>query len=57
MVIGDVNMLYSMINMKLRDQYDSLDELCACEDLDLDEVIAKLKDAGYEYNPDINQLR
>lgn len=57
MIIGDVNMLYSMINMKLRDQYDSLEELCDCEDLDIDEVTEKLKTAGYEYNPDINQLR
>ncbi len=50
-------MLLSMINMKLRDQYSSLDALC--DDMDeskaeIEEILAK---AGYKYNPDSNQFR
>ena len=43
-------MLMSFINMKLRDIYSSLDDLC--EDLDLDRagLEQKLAQAGYEYS-------
>lgn len=51
------DMLFSMVNMKLRDQYDSLEELCDCEDIDPAVVLLRLQTAGYEYNPDINQFR
>lgn len=53
----DSNMLLSIINMKLRDMYDSLKSLC--DDLDISErsLIDKLNEAGYEYVNDINQFR
>jgi len=49
--------LLSMINMKLRDRYSSLDDLC--EDMDeskseLEEILAK---AGYKYDLSINQFK
>jgi len=49
--------LLSMINMKLRDRYSSLDDLC--EDMDeskseLEEILAK---AGYKYDSSINQFK
>lgn len=49
--------LLSMINMKLRDRYSSLDDLC--EDMDeskseLEEILSK---AGYKYDPSINQFK
>ncbi len=50
-------MLLSMINMKLRDVYPSLDELCAAMDIDRDALCKKLGDAGFEYMPEINQFR
>lgn len=53
----DPNMLYSYINLKLRDEYDSLDELCSSLDISKDDVIEALTRAGYEYNKDVNQFR
>lgn len=52
----DPNMLFSFINMKLRDFYPSLTELCS--DLDIDQqVIEKiLNEAGYEYNEELNKF-
>lgn len=50
-------MLLSMVNMLLRDQYSSLDELCASEDIDRDSIVKPLADAGFEYMPEINQFR
>ncbi len=50
-------MLLSYINMKLRDDYDSLDELCKSLDIDKDEIRAKLKDIGYTYNKETNQFK
>ena len=47
----DNDMLYSMVNMKLRDQYDSLEDFCECEDVDPARLIARLNGAGYEYDP------
>ena len=50
----DPYMLLSMINMKLRDQYASLDALC--DDLDeskaaIEETLAQI---GYHYNSEKN---
>ncbi len=53
----DPFMLLSVINTKLRDEYPSLDELCASEDIDRDALCARLADAGFEYMPEINQFR
>lgn len=53
----DPIMLLSVINMKLRDFYPTLDDLC--EDLSIDraELERKLSDVGYEYNSQQNQFR
>ena len=53
----DPFMLYSAVNMKLRDEYDSLVELCNSEGIDMDELLNKLEKAGFEYNRDSNQFR
>lgn len=50
-------MLYSMVNMKLRDEYRSLAELCASMDIDEKELREKLADAGFMYDSHINQFR
>ncbi len=51
-------MLLSMVNMLLRDEYGSLDELCAAMDVDKEDLKRKLKDAGFEYlSAPINQFR
>lgn len=43
--------------MKLRDQYDSLDALCDDLDIDRDTLTEKLKAAGFDYLPEVNQFR
>lgn len=53
----DPFMLYSMVNMKLRDQYASLDELCASEDIDRADLEKRLAEAGFEYDASVNQFR
>lgn len=57
MLPKDPIMLYSAVNMKLRDSYPSLDELCATECVDRQDIIDKLRSAGFEYMPDINQFK
>lgn len=51
---NDSDMLFSMINMKLRDQYDSFFDLCDSEDIDPAPLIVKLNAAGYEYDEEHN---
>ncbi len=55
--LKDPNILLSMINMKLRDMYNNLDNLC--EDLDIDrvELEKKLEKIGYSYNSSVNQFK
>lgn len=53
----DPQILLSLINTKLRDQYESLEALC--DDLSIieEEIIKKLKSIGYEYNKESNQFK
>ena len=53
---ADPFMLLSFINMKLRDQYPSLDELCEDLNIDKQDIISKLNAAGFEYNPAQNKF-
>lgn len=53
---NDVNMLFSFINMKLRDEYSSLDELCHSMDIDRDWLLNRLAAAGFEYNTQQNKF-
>ena len=47
---ADPFMLMSFINMKLRDEYESLEELCSSMDIDADFLIKTLSDAGFTYS-------
>ena len=49
-------MLMSFINMKLRDIYSSLDDLCEDMELDRTELEQKLAKAGYEYSAENNKF-
>lgn len=49
-------MLMSYVNQQLRDNYDSLDELCKSMDIDKNELLQKLNATGFEYNPDTNKF-
>lgn len=53
----DLNMLLSLINMKLRDDYSSLERLCDDMDISESELCERLASAGYEYLKEINQFR
>ncbi|SUY47855.1 Uncharacterised protein [Clostridium putrefaciens] len=52
----DPNMLLSILNMKLRDEFNILEDLIKSYDLDRDELINKLSKSGYIYNIKINQF-
>ena len=52
----DPIMLLSFINMKLRDIYSSLDELCDDMEVDRAELETKLGQAGYEYSAENNKF-
>lgn len=47
---NDPMMLYSAVNMMLRDHYNSLDELCDDLDVDRRELEHKLSEVGFEYS-------
>lgn len=49
-------MLFSIINMKLRDFYPSLDALCSDLNVSKDEIVKRLKEAGFEYNAEQNKF-
>lgn len=52
----DPVMLLSFLNLKLRDFYSSLDELCKDLGLEQEEVEAKLQTIDYEYDAVRNQF-
>ena len=52
----DPNMLYSFINMKLRDSYASLEDLCEDMNIEKSDLIQKLRTVGFEYNPSKNRF-
>ena len=52
----DVFILMSWINTKLRDEFDSLSNLCTTYDLDIEMIIIRLKEIGYFYNEKNNQF-
>lgn len=47
---SDPMILLSYINTQLRDNYDSLDELCEDKQINRIELEEKLAKAGFEYN-------
>lgn len=57
MLPQDPNILLSVVNTKLRDEYPSLDALCDGLDADQAELVDKLAGAGYAYVPDTNQFK
>lgn len=49
-------MLFSAVNMLLRDEYGSLDELCDDMNVDRHDLEARLAGAGFEYNAEQNKF-
>lgn len=56
MIPTDPMMLFSFINMKLRDQYPSLDALCEDMDIDKNQLLATLATVGFEYSEENNKF-
>ena len=52
----DPMMLFSFINMKLRDFYPSLDALCEDMNVEKEVIVRTLKRVGFEYNPERNRF-
>jgi hypothetical protein len=52
----DPMMLYSFVNMKLRDFYPSLDALCEDMNVEKEVIVRTLKRVGFEYNPERNRF-
>lgn len=52
----DPMMLYSFINMKLRDFYPSLDALCEDMNVEKSMIVTKLKSVGFEYSAERNRF-
>ncbi len=46
----DPYILLGYVNMKLRDSYSSLDELCEEEGVSRDEIVSALASAGFSYD-------
>ena len=53
----DPVMLMSFVNMKLRDEYRTLEDLCAAYGLQESELKAILETAGFEWMPGCRQFR
>lgn len=51
---NDPMILYSVVNLKLRDFYPNLDALCEDMDVDKAELLAKLSAAGFAYDEENN---
>ncbi len=56
MLPQDPIILLSYVNTKLRDEYSSLDELCAALDADKEELVRKLETVGYTYDEEKNRF-
>ena len=50
----DPIMLLSYVNMQLRDNYSSLEDLCASLDIDREALKEKLRIVNYEYDAERN---
>lgn len=46
----DVNLLYSIVNMKLRNDYNDLEDLCLSMDIDRGQLLSRLESAGFCYS-------
>lgn len=54
---GDINIMLSMINMKLRDEFSNLYDFVRYYDLDIEELTNKMSKSGYFYCEKTNQFK
>lgn len=53
----DPVMLMSFVNMKLRNEYRTLEDFCAAYGLKESELKAEMEAAGFDWQPGIRQFR
>ncbi|OBU16798.1 hypothetical protein AYY19_15205 [Photobacterium aquimaris] len=53
----DTVMLMSIVNMKIRDEFNSLDNLVKFFDINREQLIAKLATGGFDFLPEVQQFR
>ena len=53
----DIAIAYSIINMKLRDFYPSLEDFCESEGYDLKKLVEYFENNGYYYDKEKNTLK
>ncbi|KJG07047.1 hypothetical protein UA38_19720 [Photobacterium kishitanii] len=53
----DTVMLMSIVNMKIRDEFNTLDDLVKFFDINRDQLIAKLATSGFDFLPEVQQFR
>lgn len=56
MIPKDPVMLLSYVNLKLRDYYGSLDQMCEDLEIDRNEIEEKLASIDYHYHEEKNQF-
>ena len=52
----DSYMALSMVNMKLRDEFSTLEDYCSYMDLDLSDINEKFSKIKYKYDENTNQF-
>lgn len=57
MIPEDPFILLSFINMKLRDEYGSLDALADGLDVDVNDIKSRLESVGFKYDASQNQFK
>ena len=53
----DPNLLPGLLNIALRNDCDSLEDLLRTHDLDVEPLLEKMKNLGFRYEPEVNQFR
>ena len=54
---GDINMMLSLLNMKLRDELSDLERLADYYSADKNVILKRMEENGYFYNNEINQFK
>lgn len=54
---ADANILLSIVNTKLRDEYPTLADFCEGEEAEQSELAARLAAIGYFYDESLNAFR
>ncbi len=53
----DKNMFLSIVNMKLRDEFGDIEDLCSFYEIKKEELFEKLKEFNLYYEREINQIK